>query len=111
MIPTTNRARFEHLIGLARDVEKNAHRYGAPKKYKALQLAAAYRDMAFEAIQSRRGARHAACRHAPRGEPRRYHDARIPRRLRYRRRSDLPPCRRRQPTRAGPFDLLPPLMD
>jgi hypothetical protein len=37
---------------------------------------------------------------APRGKPRRSHDALIPRRLRYRRRPDLPPCRRRQPTRA-----------
>jgi hypothetical protein len=52
MIPATNGARFEHLIGLARDLEKNAHRYGAPRKYKALQLAAAYRDMAFEAMPS-----------------------------------------------------------
>jgi hypothetical protein len=52
MIPATNGARFEHLIGLARDLEKNAHRYGALKKYKALQLAAIYRDMAFEAIPS-----------------------------------------------------------
>jgi hypothetical protein len=52
MIPTTNGVRFDHLIGLARDLEKNAHRYGAPKKYKALQLAAAYRDMAFEAMPS-----------------------------------------------------------
>jgi hypothetical protein len=52
MIPATNGARFEHLIGLARDLEKDAHRYGAPKKYKALQLAAVYRDMAFEAMPS-----------------------------------------------------------
>jgi hypothetical protein len=52
MIPTTNGARFEHLIGLARDLEKSAHRYGALKKYKALQLAAVYRDMAFEAMPS-----------------------------------------------------------
>jgi hypothetical protein len=52
MMPATNGARFEHLIGLARDLEKDAHRYGAPKKYKALQLAAVYRDMAFEAMPS-----------------------------------------------------------
>ena len=52
MIPTTNGARFDHLIGFARDLEKNAHRYGAQRKYKALQLAAAYRDMAFEAMPS-----------------------------------------------------------
>jgi hypothetical protein len=52
MMLATNGARFEHLIRLARDLEKNAHRYGAPKKYKALQLAAAYRDMAFEAMPS-----------------------------------------------------------
>jgi hypothetical protein len=52
MIPATNGARFEHLIGLARDLEKNAHRHGAPRKYKALQLAAVYRDMAFEAMPS-----------------------------------------------------------
>jgi hypothetical protein len=52
MIPATNGARFDHLIGLARDLEKNTHRYGALKKYKALRLAAIYRDMAFEAMPS-----------------------------------------------------------
>jgi hypothetical protein len=52
MIPATNGARFEHLIGLARDLETNAHLYCAPKKYKALRLAAVYRDMAFEALPS-----------------------------------------------------------
>jgi hypothetical protein len=38
MIPATNGPRFEHLIGLARDLEKNARRYGTPKKYKAYSL-------------------------------------------------------------------------
>jgi hypothetical protein len=39
-------------------------------------------------------------RDAPRREPRRYHDACIARRLGYQGMPDLPPCRRRQPTRA-----------
>jgi hypothetical protein len=52
MIPTTNGGRFEHLIGLARNLEKAAHRYDAYKKLKALQLAAVYRDMAFAAMPS-----------------------------------------------------------
>jgi hypothetical protein len=52
MIPVTNGARFEHLIGLARNLEKAAHRYDAYKKLKALQLAAVYRDMAFAAMPS-----------------------------------------------------------
>src|SRR5215470_12213754 len=51
-IPATNNARFDHLVGLARDLEKNAGRFGAPKRFKALQLAAVYRDMAFEAMPS-----------------------------------------------------------
>jgi hypothetical protein len=48
----TNNARFDHLMGKARELESNAHRYGAYKKLKALQLAAVYRDMAFEAMPS-----------------------------------------------------------
>ena len=47
MTPATNGARFEHLIGLARNLERAAHRFDAYKKLKALQLAAVYRDMAF----------------------------------------------------------------
>jgi hypothetical protein len=46
--PATNKARFDYLIGKARELETNAHRYSAYKKLKALQLAAVYRDMAFE---------------------------------------------------------------
>lgn len=48
----TNDARFDYLIGKARELESNAHRYRAYKKHKALQLAAVYRDMAFEAMSS-----------------------------------------------------------
>jgi hypothetical protein len=48
----TNNARFDHLIRLARDLEANAHRYGAFKKQKALQLAAVYLEMAFQAMPS-----------------------------------------------------------
>jgi hypothetical protein len=48
----TNGARFDHLIGLAHNLEKAASHYGAYKKFRALQLAAVYRDMAFEAMPS-----------------------------------------------------------
>ena len=48
----TNGARFDHLIGLARNLESAAPKYNAAKRFKALQLAAIYRDMAFEAMPS-----------------------------------------------------------
>jgi hypothetical protein len=49
-IPATNNARFDHLIGLARQLEKAPYR--GIKGAKALQLAAVYRDMAFQAMPS-----------------------------------------------------------
>jgi hypothetical protein len=48
----TNGARFDHLMGLALGLEKNAHRYNTQKRLRALKLAAIYRDMAFEAMPS-----------------------------------------------------------
>jgi len=48
----TNGARFDHLIGLARNLEKAAPHYKPKDHAKALKLAAIYRDMAFEAMPS-----------------------------------------------------------
>jgi hypothetical protein len=52
MIPATNTARFNHLIGLARDCEVQAPRCGCYKQGKLLKLAAIYREMAFAAMPS-----------------------------------------------------------
>ena len=51
-ILTTNGARFDHLIGLAREFEKNASSFRKADQLRALKLAAIYRDMAFEAMPS-----------------------------------------------------------
>lgn len=48
----TNGARFEHLIGLARQYEKSAPNLPKRDQPRALTLAAVYRDMAFEAMPS-----------------------------------------------------------
>jgi hypothetical protein len=49
-LPATNNARFDHLIGLARQLEENSWRYR--NREKALKLAAVYRDMAFQVMPS-----------------------------------------------------------
>jgi hypothetical protein len=51
----TDGVRFDHLIGLARNLENNVYGYGGQKRLKALKLAAIYRDMAFAAMPSAAG--------------------------------------------------------
>jgi hypothetical protein len=49
-IPATNTARFNHLISLARQLEENRAQYYGHARYKALQLAAIYREMTLAAM-------------------------------------------------------------
>lgn len=51
-LPATNGARFDHLIGLARECEKIGGSGDTYRKEKYLKLAAVYRDMAFQAMPS-----------------------------------------------------------
>jgi hypothetical protein len=52
MIPATNSARFNHLINLARDCEKQARGGFTYKGRKYVELAAIYREMASAAMPS-----------------------------------------------------------
>jgi hypothetical protein len=52
MIPATNTARFNHLVGLARGCEASARGGYTRKGEQYLKLAAIYREMAFTAMPS-----------------------------------------------------------
>jgi hypothetical protein len=52
MIPATNTARYEHLIGLARDCERVGRHDETYRQEKYLKLAVVYREMAAAAMPS-----------------------------------------------------------